>query len=229
MKDLQGLVEKDWIKKAAEEIFGAFCEAGRAGFSEWGVVTIAEVIGRNVPDGARACLLCHWESDEEKREHLPAIADAESGVYVCGECVGRTQTVTNFGLTVTELGKAAAEYKSKLESRPVQQPAQLIAAQQAEDEGLWCIPKTAMEGHLQKELRRLTEAVEGKTSAECLRELLLKPPVQQRATSPLLEELRKARTAWHKDFGVQVSFPYARFLNAIGAIEDAMIAVHRAK
>jgi len=42
-----------------------------------------------------------------------------------------------------------------------------IAAEQAEDEGLWCIPQTAMEAHLQQELRRLTEAVEGKSAHQC--------------------------------------------------------------
>jgi hypothetical protein len=38
----------------------------------------------------------------------------------------------------------------------------------------------------------------------------------------LLAELRVARTAWHEEFGVPVSFAYARFLQAIGDVADAL-------
>lgn len=44
-----------------------------------------------------------------------------------------------------------------------------VAAEQAEDEGLWFQPVYASEAYLQAALRRLHEAVEGKTSAECAR------------------------------------------------------------
>lgn len=39
--------------------------------------------------------------------------------------------------------------------------AKAVAAEQALDEGLWCIAETAMEGHLQTALRKLAAAVEG--------------------------------------------------------------------
>jgi hypothetical protein len=39
--------------------------------------------------------------------------------------------------------------------------ARAIAAEQAEDEGLWFLAATASEAYLQQELRRLTRAVEG--------------------------------------------------------------------
>lgn len=39
--------------------------------------------------------------------------------------------------------------------------AKAIAAEQAEDEALWCIAVSIVEGHFQQELRRLTAAVEG--------------------------------------------------------------------
>jgi hypothetical protein len=44
---------------------------------------------------------------------------------------------------------------------PVQSAAQAIAAEQAEDTGLWFVAETATEAHLQAALRRLTAAVEG--------------------------------------------------------------------
>jgi hypothetical protein len=43
----------------------------------------------------------------------------------------------------------------------VQSAARTIAAEQAEDEGLWFVATTATEAHLQAALRRLTAAVEG--------------------------------------------------------------------
>jgi len=36
-----------------------------------------------------------------------------------------------------------------------------VARRQADDEGLWAIPETAMEAYLQQALRHLTAAVEG--------------------------------------------------------------------
>ena len=47
-----------------------------------------------------------------------------------------------------------------------------VAAEQAEDEGLWFIPVYASEAYLQAALRRLTAAVEGKTSEQCARAVL---------------------------------------------------------
>jgi hypothetical protein len=44
---------------------------------------------------------------------------------------------------------------------PVQSAAQAIAAEQAEDAGLWFVATTVTEAHLQAALRRLTAAVEG--------------------------------------------------------------------
>ena len=43
----------------------------------------------------------------------------------------------------------------------VQSAARAIAAEQAEDTGLWFVATTATEAHLQAALRRLTAAVEG--------------------------------------------------------------------
>lgn len=39
----------------------------------------------------------------------------------------------------------------------------LVAAEQAEDPGLWCAPWTVSEAHLQAALRRLAAAIEGTT------------------------------------------------------------------
>ena len=39
--------------------------------------------------------------------------------------------------------------------------ARQIAAEQAEDDGLWFVAETASEAYLQQELRRLTRAIEG--------------------------------------------------------------------
>lgn len=142
-----------------------------------------------------------WKFAEEGSNGGPGVLDANGSVIASLFWPTHPAEETAEAEQETyRLGRAIAA----LESRPVQQPAQLIAAQQAEDEGLWCIPKTAMEGHLQKELRRLTEAVEGKTSAECLRELLLKPPVQQPATEPespirLSDEQEAAVKLWGAD------------------------------
>ena len=44
--------------------------------------------------------------------------------------------------------------------------------EQAKDEGLWFIAKTAPEAYLQQALRRLHEIIEGKTSTERALELL---------------------------------------------------------
>lgn len=47
-----------------------------------------------------------------------------------------------------------------------------VVKEQAEDEGLWFVPRYISEDILQKALRRLHEAVEGKTSEQCARAIL---------------------------------------------------------
>ena len=47
-----------------------------------------------------------------------------------------------------------------------------VAAEQAEDEGLWFQPVYASEAYLQAALRRLTAAVEGKSPDDCARDAL---------------------------------------------------------
>lgn len=47
-----------------------------------------------------------------------------------------------------------------------------VVKEQSEDEGLWFISETAPEAYLQEALRRLHEAVEGKTSEQCARAVL---------------------------------------------------------
>lgn len=57
---------------------------------------------------------------------------------------------------------AARAYIESLERDAAQlKAAQAIAAEQAEDEALWCIPTSIVEAHFQQELRRLTVAVAG--------------------------------------------------------------------
>jgi hypothetical protein len=61
----------------------------------------------------------------------------------------------------------AAHYDAPLYTHPaapvpaVQSAAKAIAAEQAEDTGLWFVATTVSEAHLQAALRRLTAAVEG--------------------------------------------------------------------
>lgn len=45
--------------------------------------------------------------------------------------------------------------------------ARVIVADQSCDEGIWFIAETAAEAYLQHELRRLHEAIEGKSTTEC--------------------------------------------------------------
>ena len=47
-----------------------------------------------------------------------------------------------------------------------------VVNEQAEDGGLWFVPQTITEDILQNALRRLHEAVEGKSSEECARAAL---------------------------------------------------------
>lgn len=47
-----------------------------------------------------------------------------------------------------------------------------IVAEQAEDEGLWFIARTAPEAYLQQELRRLHAALEGVSPEECAARVL---------------------------------------------------------
>lgn len=48
----------------------------------------------------------------------------------------------------------------------------IVVAEQAEDEGLWFQPKYITEDYLQKALRRLHAAVEGKIAEQCARAVL---------------------------------------------------------
>jgi hypothetical protein len=50
---------------------------------------------------------------------------------------------------------------------------QEVVDEQAEDEGLWFIPETITEDILQRALRRLHEAIEGRTSAQCAAEAII--------------------------------------------------------
>lgn len=50
--------------------------------------------------------------------------------------------------------------------------ARRVMDEQANDDGIWFIAETAAEAYLQQELRRLHEAVEGKTSEECANDFL---------------------------------------------------------
>ncbi len=56
---------------------------------------------------------------------------------------------------------------------------QVIVQEQAKDEGLWFVAETAPEAYLQKALRRLHEAIEGKTAKECAIESLQKMKFQE--------------------------------------------------
>lgn len=57
--------------------------------------------------------------------------------------------------------RQAARHMEALERDSAQlKAAQAIAAEQAEDEALWCIATSIVEAHFQQELRRLTAAVE---------------------------------------------------------------------
>jgi hypothetical protein len=73
--------------------------------------------------------------------------DDDGGFPVCGADGGTSCGMPNCGL----LSAAPA----------VQSAARAIAAEQAEDAGLWFVATTVTEAHLQAALRRLTAAVEG--------------------------------------------------------------------
>lgn len=47
-----------------------------------------------------------------------------------------------------------------------QEPVRRLVAEQAEDQGLWFIAKTAPEAYLQQALRRLHALIEGRTNRE---------------------------------------------------------------
>lgn len=55
---------------------------------------------------------------------------------------------------------------------PMPSEAMKVVDEQAADTGLWCVPQTVFEDELQRALRRLHEAVEGKTSEQCARAVL---------------------------------------------------------
>jgi hypothetical protein len=48
----------------------------------------------------------------------------------------------------------------------------VVVNEQAEDDGLWFVPQTITEDYLQRALRRLHEAVEGKSREQCAVEAL---------------------------------------------------------
>jgi hypothetical protein len=50
-----------------------------------------------------------------------------------------------------------------------------VVNEQAEDGGLWFVPQTITEDYLQRALRRLHVAVEGKSLEQCAREALKWP------------------------------------------------------
>lgn len=52
------------------------------------------------------------------------------------------------------------------------QKAEKLVKKQAKDERLWFIVETAAEAYLQQELRKLHEAIEGKSQKECARDFL---------------------------------------------------------
>jgi hypothetical protein len=52
------------------------------------------------------------------------------------------------------------------------QAAIVVVNEQAEDDGLWFVPQTITEDYLQRALRRLHEAVEGKSQEQCAVEAL---------------------------------------------------------
>ena len=68
--------------------------------------------------------------------------------------------VTNTRIAALERSESALEAELR-QCRADLAAARALTAQQALDEGLWCIAETAMEGHLQAALRRLAAAVEG--------------------------------------------------------------------
>lgn len=53
-----------------------------------------------------------------------------------------------------------------------EQSIKAVVDEQANDEGLWFMPRTCAEDYLQRALRRLHEVIEGRTSAECAKALL---------------------------------------------------------
>lgn len=68
--------------------------------------------------------------------------------------------------------------------------------------------------------------IEGDAMTEPIRTDAQPTESDRAAAREWLAELREARTAWHESFGVPISESYARFLNAIGKVED--IAKHHA-
>ena len=52
--------------------------------------------------------------------------------------------------------------------------AKQVVDEQAQDDGLWFIPQTIAEDYLQRALRRLHAAVEGKSPEQCARDALRK-------------------------------------------------------
>ena len=55
-----------------------------------------------------------------------------------------------------------------------------VVNEQANDEGLWFVATKAPEAYLQKELRRLHAAIEGKTQEDCARAALSAPAAEEK-------------------------------------------------
>lgn len=70
------------------------------------------------------------------------------------------------------LAWVSAAFVSSAPREPILEDAKTVVAEQAEDEGLWFIPHTITEDILQRALRRLHAAVEGKTPEQCARAVL---------------------------------------------------------
>lgn len=66
-----------------------------------------------------------------------------------------------------------------LQMLPVDRDAVILAlvAQQAEDDGLWFRAETAAEAYVQQALRKLHEAIEGKSQTECAIEAIKKSSI----------------------------------------------------
>jgi len=67
---------------------------------------------------------------------------------------------------------AARKAKRRADAGRLAQAEQIMAAQ-ANDDGLWFVAQTAPEAYLQQELRRLHEAIEGKTATAVAADILL--------------------------------------------------------
>ena len=99
-------------------------------------------------------------------EQQERIAELEKRL---AEAIKATEDQIQFGFNaehkmfkkVQEAEKREAGLRAALEG------ARKVVAEQAEMESLWCHCDSIVEAHFQQELRRLHEAVEGKSQVEC--------------------------------------------------------------